>query len=316
MVALDREARVQGSGRTLAPAHHPHAAALSLAAQLAGDAGPRAAGRDPASHRRQGGERLCADPLQGCGRYPLGRDGGGHRRAGGDPVGLRRAPGAHGRLRRTQGCGLRQGRGARDPNRSAAGLQPSPRAFAPLPHRAPHRGPEPRHRARRQGNRVPAHLHAVQHPADPGGGHHGLRHPLGPLRRHLRCDHLRHHRLLYRLHPHGHRMASEVPPAHEREGQRGQHQGDRQPAQLRDGQVFRQRDARGAALRHLPPAVRTGGGAEQDQPLAAQHRPGDHHRHRAHRHHDHGGLRGRRRHHDHRRLRAGQHVPAPALHPA
>ena len=57
-------------------------------------------------------------------------------------------------------------------------------------------------------------------------------------------------------------------------------------------------------------------GPEQDQPLAAQHRPGDHRRHRAHRHHHHGGLRGRRRHHDHRRLRAGEHLPAPALHPA
>ena len=116
--------------------------------------------------------------------------------------------------------------------------------------------------------------------------------------------------------PLGHRMAAEVSPAHEREGQRGQHQGHRQPAQLRDGEVFRQRGARGAALRCLAPALRAGGGAEQDQPLAAEHRPGNHRRHRAHRHHHHGRQRGRRRHHDHRRLRTGQHVSSATVHPA
>ena len=111
-------------------------------------------------------------------------------------------------------------------------------------------------------------------------------------------------------------MAAEIPAPHEREGQRGQHQGHRQPAQLRDGQVFRQRGARGAALRRLAQALRAGGGAEQDQSLAPQYRPGVHHRHRADRHHHHGRQRGRRRQHDHRRLRAGEHLPAAALHPA
>jgi ATP-binding cassette, subfamily B, heavy metal transporter len=46
-----------------------------------------------------------------------------------------------------------------------------------------------------------------------------------------------------------HRMAHQHPPRHERGRHRRQHQGHRQPAQLRDGEVFRQRGARGAPLR-------------------------------------------------------------------
>ena len=200
MVALDREARAQAAGGTLAPAHHSHTAALSLAARLAGDAEPRGARRHP-PRRRQGDQRLRADPLQGCGRYPHGRHGCGHRRAGGDPARLWRAQGAHRRFRRAEGCGLRQGRRAGDPHRCPADLQPSARALAPLPYRAAHRGPQPRHRTRHQGDRVPAHLHVVQRAADPGGGHHGLRHSLVSLRHRLCGGDLRHHRLLYRLHP-------------------------------------------------------------------------------------------------------------------
>ena len=44
----------------------------------------------------------------------------------------------------------------------------------------------------------------------------------------------------------------------------GQHARDRQPAQLRDGQVLRQRGVRGAALRREPAALREGGGEEPD----------------------------------------------------
>ena len=47
--------------------------------------------------------------------------------------------------------------------------------------------------------------------------------------------------------PSRHRLADQLPPRDERARQRGQHQGDRQPAQLRDGQIFRQRGARGAS---------------------------------------------------------------------
>ena len=44
------------------------------------------------------------------------------------------------------------------------------------------------------------------------------------------------------------RMAHRHPPSHERKRQRRQHQGDRFAAQLRDGEVFRGRGARDAAL--------------------------------------------------------------------
>ena len=69
------------------------------------------------------------------------------------------------------------------------------------------------------------------------------------LRLALCRGHARDDRRLCRLHLLGHRLAGALPPRDERARQRGQHQGDRQPAQLRDGQVFRQRGARGAALR-------------------------------------------------------------------
>ena len=53
-----------------------------------------------------------------------------------------------------------------------------------------------------------------------------------------------------------HRLAHQDPPHHERERHRRQHQGDRQPAQLRDGQVLRRRGARGAALRPVDGRLR------------------------------------------------------------
>ena len=59
--------------------------------------------------------------------------------------------------------------------------------------------------------------------------------------------------------------------------------------------------------------LRKGGGAEPDQPVAAQYRPGRDHLHRPDGRDVHGGARHHGGHHDHRRLRAGQHLPAPAL---
>ena len=47
---------------------------------------------------------------------------------------------------------------------------------------------------------------------------------------------------------------------------------DRQPAQLRDGQVLRQRGVRGPALRREPAALGGGGGEEPDVAVAAQRR--------------------------------------------
>ena len=60
------------------------------------------------------------------------------------------------------------------------------------------------------------------------------------LRHLVRGGHPDDHRRLYRLHPRRHGMADEIPPDHERDRQRGEHQGDRQPAELRDSKVFRQ----------------------------------------------------------------------------
>ena len=53
-------------------------------------------------------------------------------------------------------------------------------------------------------------------------------------------------RALSLVHGAGHRLAHPDPPHHERERHRGQHQGHRQPAQLRDRQILRRRAARGA----------------------------------------------------------------------
>ena len=75
----------------------------------------------------------------------------------------------------------------------------------------------------------------------------------GILWRLLRLDlcrrHLHDDRRLYRLYLLDHRLAHALPARDERAQHRSQHQGGRQPAELRDGQVFRQRGARGAPLR-------------------------------------------------------------------
>ena len=57
----------------------------------------------------------------------------------------------------------------------------------------------------------------------------------------------RHRRALHVVHLHRDRVAHLDPPPHERQRHRRQHQGDRLAAQLRDGQVFRRRGARGAS---------------------------------------------------------------------
>ena len=61
----------------------------------------------------------------------------------------------------------------------------------------------------------------------------------------------RHGARLSRLHHDRHQLADRHPPLDERKRHRRQHQGDRQPAQFRDGQVFRRRGARNGALRQV-----------------------------------------------------------------
>ena len=98
-------------------------------------------------------------------------------------------------------------------------------------------------------------LHAVlDHPGDPrvrpgGGG------AAREVRLALRRDHVRRGGGLHRLHDPGDRVAHRDPPPRQRARLEGQHARHRQPAQLRDGQVLRQRGVRGAALRREPAAA-------------------------------------------------------------
>ena len=100
------------------------------------------------------------------------------------------------------------------------------------------------------------------------------------------------------------RVAHRHPPQDERERHRRQHQGDRLAAQLRDGEIFLRRGARGRALRPLDGALR--GGERQGLHLArrAQCRAGDDLHARARRGDGDVRLRHPRRHQDGRRFRA------------
>ena len=82
------------------------------------------------------------------------------------------------------------------------------------------------------------------------------------------------------LHVRLHQLAGALPPRDERDRQRGEDQGARQPAELRDGQVFRQRGARGAPLRRRAGALRACRGAQPGDAEHAEPRPGGDHRDR------------------------------------
>ena len=132
----------------------------------------------------------------------------------------------------------------------------------------------------------------------------------------LRGDHAGDGRRLHVVHVFRFRAAHRHPPRDERKRHRGQHQGHRQPLELRDGEILRQRRAGGAPLRHLHGALRAGG--DQDVPLAwgAQHRSGAD----LHRRHDglHAARRARHRCRSpyDRRVRDDQRADAAALHAA
>ncbi len=276
----------------------------------------RVVDRTGAAGPGQARQRLRADPLQADRRRP--GHGGGAGRGGADRPhrGLRRGPGIGAGGGRNPRCGVRAGVAAGDPQPRPRSLRPSPCALAALPSRAPDRRPEPRHRARHLGHGVPDPLHDLQHPADPARDHPGRRHPVEPLRLALLGGDPGRHRRLHRVLGRAVGVAHKIRAPHERRRHRGQRQGGRQPAELRDREIFRQRGARGAPLRCRPAALRDGGDPLQPHPVAAQYRPGPHHLHRPCRGDDHGGLRRRARHHDHGRLRGGQRLPDPALHAA
>ena len=72
----------------------------------------------------------------------------------------------------------------------------------------------------------------------------------------LRAGDADHGRGLHVLHLHRDRMADRDPPQDERFRHRGEHQGDRLAAELRDGEIFQRRGARSHALRPLDGALR------------------------------------------------------------
>ena len=247
----------------------------------------------------------------------------GDRRAGRRLQGAAAAAGFH------AGAGHAGGRLQRDPHR-AGRFQPAARravcarrpvcgAHPRLPHlRAPsrivaalssgaaHRRPVAGHRARRQGHRDDRPLHHA------GDRAHDPR--IRADRRHLRLRLWlalspgggRHRLALHLVHGQGEQLAHLDPPRDERVRYRGQHQGDQFAAQLRDRQIFQQREDGGRALRSLDGALR--GCRHQDLDLArlAEFRARRDLRPR----HDHRdvavGPRGHCRHPDGRRFRVRQ----------
>ncbi len=212
--------------------------------------------------------------------------------------------------------GFRQGRPARRAPAGAGGFPPHPRAVAALSPGAAHRRAGARGRARHGGGRVPAVVHAVQHRADGVRDRRRLRDPVAAVRLGLRPRYADDGGGLCDVHLRRHRLAHPLPARDEHAQQRSQHQGGRQPPQLRDRQVFRQRGARGGALRQRAARLRARRGQERDDAGDAQCRPGHDHRRGADRGDDSGGAGGRGGPHDGRRLRAGQHLSDPALHAA
>src|SRR5437667_236240 len=72
----------------------------------------------------------------------------------------------------------------------------------------------------------------------------------------LAADHPGDHPVLHVVHLFGDRVAHRHPPTDERERHPSEHQGGRFAAQLRNGQIFRRRGARGAPLRPIHGALR------------------------------------------------------------
>ena len=135
------------------------------------------------------------------------------------------------------------------------------------------------HRARRQGRGFPAALPALLAVPAGAGAAAGLRHPLLRLRRLVSRRGGGDDRALRLVHLPADRGAGRDPAADERPRHRGEPEGGRQPAELRDGEVLHRRGARGRALRRLDAGLREGGGRDGGEPELAQPRAdADHHR--------------------------------------
>ncbi len=186
---------------------------------------------------------------------------------------------------------VRQGRDARRAQAGAQHVRAHASAVAAL---SP--GAQDRRADARAGARPARHREHLAHGADDvRADHRRVRAGAGGVRLRvrlaLRRDRAGDDRALPVVHGAGHQLAHQDPPHHERERHRGQHQGDRQPAQLRDRQVFRRRGARGAALRPVDGGLRAG--EHQGLHLAgrAQRRAGGDLHHRADAVHGDGGPR-------------------------
>ncbi|SCM70797.1 hypothetical protein KL86PLE_10283 [uncultured Pleomorphomonas sp.] len=236
--------------------------------------------------------------------------------SGGHGGGLQHRPHSAERLQQPARRAVLRRQPIRRPPPRQSHLRPHASAVAALSPAAAHRRPDPRHRSRRQGHRIDRPLHHPQRHADGAGIRPVGRRHRGELRPELSPGDRHHHLALRLVLDQLFRQAHRHPPPHERQRHRRQHQVGRQPAELRDGQVFRQREDGGGALRRRHGALR--GGRQRDLVLAvlAQHGAGgDLHRRRRRVHGD-VGPRGGGRHPDARRLRAAQHAADAARHPA
>ena len=166
----------------------------------------------------------------------------------GDP-GLWRRAGPVAGLQRAAQRRLRQGRTTRGASPRAVDVPAYPCAVAALSSRTAHRRSGARRRARHGGDRIPAVLHAVQRRPDAVRDRRRLRDPVAALRLDLRARHAGDDRRLYRLHVCRDRLAHPPPARDEHAQHRGEHEGGRQSAELRNRQVFRERGARGGTLR-------------------------------------------------------------------
>ena len=220
-------------------------------------------------------------------RRAAGHEGGG-RRARSQPAAGRGAGGAARDLRRAAlldhpvpGAarrGLRPRHAARDPARGARRVPPPPQPLPALPPRAPDRRHDARHRARHTGHLDPAELfdlfHFSRDPRVRAGGGGADR----EVRLALCRDHLRRGGGLHPVYGADHRVAHGDPPPRQRARLARQHARDRQPAQLRDGEVLRQRGVRGAALRRAARQVRARRDPERGLARRVEHRPEPDHR--------------------------------------
>ena len=160
----------------------------------------------------------------------------------------------HGALRRravgqSSQCPVRKGRAGCRAAACGPGLPPHPRPQPALPPGTAHRLPDQDRRARHEEHRHDALFPAVQHRADADRAHRHLHHLLRQVRRRAGRGNAGHRRHLHRLHAEGDRLARADPAPDERCRQQGDRPRGRLAAQLRDGQIFRRRGARGGALR-------------------------------------------------------------------